>query len=58
MCVRHVILLIVQTDHVLEGAHDVNAGWPAMHEGTAPRRQTVNITCLTPDIEIVSPDPT
>ncbi len=40
MCVRHVILLIVQTDHVLEGAHDVNAGWPAMHEGTAHRRQT------------------
>ncbi len=29
MCVRHVILLIVQTDHVLEGAQDVNAGWPA-----------------------------
>ncbi len=29
MCVRHVILLIVQTDRVLGGPWTVNAGWPA-----------------------------
>ena len=29
MCVRHGILLILPTDHMVGGPQDVNAGWPA-----------------------------
>ncbi len=50
MCVRHVILLILPTHHVVRGPKDVNGGGPLIREGTARRRQTVNITCLTPTL--------